>query len=55
VLVLICDQGYQSSLAAASVQRFGQRAVTDVIGGFRAWRADGLPVEGADVPSTSGS
>jgi rhodanese-related sulfurtransferase len=53
-LVLICDQGYQSSLAAASVQRFGQRPVTDVIGGFRAWRADGLPVERPDVPSTSG-
>jgi rhodanese-related sulfurtransferase len=47
LLVLICDEGYQSSLAAASVQRFGQRAVTDVIGGFRAWRAEGLPVERA--------
>jgi rhodanese-related sulfurtransferase len=47
LLVLICDEGYQSSLAAASVQRFGQRPVTDVIGGFRAWRAQGLPVERA--------
>jgi len=44
LLVLICDEGFQSSLAAATVQRFGSREVTDVIGGFRAWRAAGLPV-----------
>ena len=44
LLVLICDEGFQSSLAAATVQRFGPRPVTDVIGGFRAWRAAGLPV-----------
>jgi rhodanese-related sulfurtransferase len=44
-LVLLCDEGYQSSLAAATVQRFGHRPVTDVIGGFRAWRAAGLPVQ----------
>jgi rhodanese-related sulfurtransferase len=44
-LVLICDEGYQSSLAAATVQRFGHRTVTDVIGGFRAWQAAGLPVQ----------
>ena len=43
-LILICDEGYQSSLAAATVQRFGERPVTDVVGGFRAWRAGGLPV-----------
>jgi rhodanese-related sulfurtransferase len=43
--VLICDEGYQSSLAAATVHRFGPRAVTDVVGGFQAWRAAGLPVQ----------
>ncbi|MDP9293320.1 MAG: rhodanese-like domain-containing protein [Actinomycetota bacterium] len=43
-LVLICDEGYQSSLAAATVQQFGRSTVTDVIGGFRAWRAAGLPI-----------
>ena len=43
-LILLCDQGFQSSLAAATVRRFGVDA-TDVIGGFQAWRADGLPVE----------
>jgi rhodanese-related sulfurtransferase len=43
-IVLLCDEGYQSSLAAATVRSFGVSA-TDVIGGFRAWRAAGLPVE----------
>jgi rhodanese-related sulfurtransferase len=42
-LILICDEGYQSSLAAATLRRFGLDA-TDVIGGFQAWRAAGLPV-----------
>ena len=45
LLVLICDEGFQSSLAAATVQRFREHSVTDVIGGFRAWRAAGLPVQ----------
>jgi rhodanese-related sulfurtransferase len=44
-IVLLCDEGYQSSLAAATVRAFGVSAATDVIGGFRAWRAAGLPVE----------
>ena len=44
-IVLLCNEGYQSSLAAATVRSFGVSAATDVIGGFRAWRAAGLPVE----------
>jgi rhodanese-related sulfurtransferase len=43
-LIVICNQGYQSSLAAATLQRFGLQA-TDVVGGFQAWRDAGLPVE----------
>jgi rhodanese-related sulfurtransferase len=43
-IVLLCDEGYQSSLAAATVRSFGV-AATDVIGGFQAWRAEGLPVD----------
>ncbi len=43
-LVVICNEGYQSSLAAANLRRLGLDA-TDVIGGFQAWRASGLPVE----------
>jgi rhodanese-related sulfurtransferase len=47
LLILMCDEGYQSSLAAASVRRFGLH-VTDLIGGFQAWRSAGLPVEAQD-------
>jgi rhodanese-related sulfurtransferase len=43
-LVLICDEGYQSSLAAATLRRLGLDA-TDLEGGFQAWRHAGLPVE----------
>jgi len=42
-LILICHEGYQSSLAAAVLQRLGRDA-TDVVGGFVAWRAAGLPI-----------
>lgn len=51
-LVLICDEGHQSSLAAATVRRFGQRAVTDVIGGFQAWKAAGLQAQPAERERT---
>ncbi len=44
-VIVLCDEGYQSSLAAATLRQFGLDAA-DVIGGFRAWRAAGLPVEG---------
>jgi rhodanese-related sulfurtransferase len=43
-VILLCDEGCQSSLAAATLQRLGLRRATDVIGGFQAWRAAGLPV-----------
>jgi rhodanese-related sulfurtransferase len=43
-LVLMCAQGYQSSLAAATLQEMGIHRATDMIGGFEAWRATGLPV-----------
>ncbi|HEY6277437.1 MAG TPA: rhodanese-like domain-containing protein [Streptosporangiaceae bacterium] len=42
--IVCCDEGYSSSLAAASLQALGLHRATDVIGGFRAWRAAGLPV-----------
>jgi rhodanese-related sulfurtransferase len=44
-LILICNEGYQSSLAAATLQRLGLADATDVVGGFQAWRAAGLPVQ----------
>jgi rhodanese-related sulfurtransferase len=46
-VILLCDEGYQSSLAAATLCRFGLQA-TDVIGGFQAWRAADLPVRRSD-------
>ncbi|GIU87704.1 MAG: hypothetical protein KatS3mg009_2219 [Acidimicrobiia bacterium] len=44
-VVVCCDEGYCSSLAAARLQDLGLHRATDVIGGFRAWVAAGLPVE----------
>jgi rhodanese-related sulfurtransferase len=43
-IVLICAHGYSSSLAAATVRDLGFASVADVIGGFEAWSAAGLPV-----------
>lgn len=42
-LVIICNQGFQSSLAAATLHDFGMQNVTDVDGGFEAWKAADLP------------
>ena len=42
--IMLCDEGYSSSLAAASLQRLGLRNATDVIGGLQAWKAAGLPI-----------
>jgi rhodanese-related sulfurtransferase len=47
-VILICKEGYQSSLAAATLRDFGIDA-TDVIGGFHAWRASGLPTVTAAI------
>jgi rhodanese-related sulfurtransferase len=43
-VILVCDEGYASSLAAATLQSIGLVHATDLIGGFRAWAAAGLPV-----------
>ena len=44
-LILMCDEGYQSSLAAATLQELGLGKATDLVGGFQAWRAAGLATE----------
>jgi rhodanese-related sulfurtransferase len=41
-VIVLCSEGYTSSLAAAALQQVGVRRATDVIGGFQAWRAAGL-------------
>jgi rhodanese-related sulfurtransferase len=43
-VILVCDQGCQSSLAAATLQQLGLIHATDLDGGFTAWAAAGLPV-----------
>jgi rhodanese-related sulfurtransferase len=44
-VILMCNEGYQSSLAAATLQQLGLSLATDMVGGFQAWRAAGLPVD----------
>lgn len=43
-VIIVCDEGYASSLAAATLQQLGLPGATDLIGGFQAWKRDGLPV-----------
>jgi rhodanese-related sulfurtransferase len=41
--IVICDEGYTSSLAAAALKDLGLARAADVAGGYRAWQAAGLP------------
>jgi len=41
-LILVCHEGYSSSLAAASLSELGHGRVGDLVGGFVAWQASGL-------------
>ncbi|MGC4893014.1 rhodanese-like domain-containing protein [Micromonospora sp. DT31] len=43
-VVVVCREGYSSSLAAASLQTLGLRHATDMVGGVRGWREAGLPM-----------
>ncbi len=47
-VIVMCNEGYQSSLVAATLKRLGFARATDLDGGFQAWRAAGLPTERAD-------
>jgi rhodanese-related sulfurtransferase len=47
-LIVICNQGFSSSLVAAELHELGLTNATDVIGGFQAWRAAGLPTTKTD-------
>jgi rhodanese-related sulfurtransferase len=42
--IVVCHEGYASSLAAAALQTIGLRQATDMVGGFKAWRDARLPV-----------
>jgi rhodanese-related sulfurtransferase len=52
-VILLCDEGYQSSLAAATLQQMGFTHATDVDGGFQAWHQAGLPVQRATTVAAS--
>jgi rhodanese-related sulfurtransferase len=43
-VIVFCSEGYASSLAAADLQVLGLGRATDLVGGFHAWRATGLPI-----------
>jgi rhodanese-related sulfurtransferase len=49
IVVIVCQEGYQSSLAASNLHELGFRHATDLEGGFKAWRAAGLPIEAAEI------
>ena len=46
-VLVLCQEGYTSSLAADALRSIGIARATDVVGGFAAWRSAGLPVAGA--------
>lgn len=46
-IIVFCDEGYTSSLAALSLQQIGLLNATDIVGGYQAWKEAGLPV---DIP-----
>ncbi|WP_216215822.1 rhodanese-like domain-containing protein [Amycolatopsis aidingensis] len=50
-VVVLCNEGYASSLAAAEVRRLGLTGVRDLVGGYRAWLAAGLPTTGSQANS----
>jgi len=49
-VILFCDEGCASSLAAKSLQELGLLNATDVIGGSQAWKAAGLPIDAPTSP-----
>lgn len=53
-LVLLCEHGYSSSLAAAALVELGFSRVGDVVGGYEAWRAAGLPTTRAPARRAPG-
>ena len=49
VVVVVCNEGFSSSLCARDLQRLGLRHATDLVGGFAAWAGSGHAV--ADSPT----
>ena len=54
-VVVVCNEGYSSSLAAESLQRLGMANATDLVGGYRQWLADvGTQHDGCRRPRAEG-
>ncbi|MFL6122135.1 rhodanese-like domain-containing protein [Actinophytocola sp.] len=49
-VVVFCNEGYASSLAARDLQNVGLPKATDLVGGFRAYREAGLPTQPGGTP-----
>jgi rhodanese-related sulfurtransferase len=49
-VIVMCSEGYTSSLAAAALRELGVHRATDLDGGYVAWAAAGLPVQGSAQP-----
>jgi rhodanese-related sulfurtransferase len=49
-IIVMCSEGYASTLAAATLRRIGLREATDLDGGFQAWKVAGLPTRPAQPP-----
>ena len=52
-VIIVCSEGYTSSLAAAALQDLGLSRATDVIGGFHAWRGAGLATTGPGIDASN--
>ncbi|MBM7772693.1 rhodanese-related sulfurtransferase [Actinokineospora baliensis] len=50
-VVVLCNEGYASSFAARDLKRLGLPRATDLIGGYRAWQAAGLPTQPGGTPA----
>ena len=49
-VIVLCSEGYTSTLAADALRSLGLRRATDVVGGFAAWAAAGLPTSRSGPP-----
>lgn len=50
-VIVVCNEGYASSLAARDLRRLGLPNATDLVGGFRGWAQAGLPVSPGATPA----
>lgn len=51
VIIVFCNDGYASSLAARDLQSVGLPHATDLVGGYHAWQSAGLPTQPGGTPA----